>query len=81
MTHHRPGARQRAILAAMRDGTHELCKNGAWFLRHSGHGQRTPVDARAAGALRDHGYIMYDRPLAFDGDRFVLTLKGKGTAS
>ncbi len=74
---HRPGRLQRAILARMAEGQ-DLCRKEGWYLRHGGHGQRTPISGRAAEGLRDHGYVMFDRRLALeDADRYVITEQGK----
>ena len=74
---HRPGKVQRAIIEKMAAG-YELCHGRGWYLRHGGNGLRAPVDSRAAAALRDYGYVMFDCDLALEGAaRYVLTEQGK----
>ena len=60
MTPHRPGPRQRAILAAMRAGA-LLCRRETargWYFYLEGQRSCSP---RSCVALHVHGYIMFDR--------------------
>jgi hypothetical protein len=77
---HRPGPRQRAILAAMRAGAHLYLESGIWY--HDGV-DRVTVSGPSCRSLWLHGRIRLDEvqlhPFWRGGVRwrYVLTEQGK----
>jgi len=80
MTAHRPGARQRAILAAMRDGATLYNLSGVWYSIVEDCTTYQP--SATCRGLFEHGYIYSDQEVQATGGtrwRYVLTMKGQGT--
>jgi hypothetical protein len=78
MTSHRPGPRQRAILAAMQAGAELYNQDGVWY--YTDDDRTTYVSGPSCRSLFEHGYIYADQEVRLlDGAhwRYALTEQGK----